>query len=304
MSKILISGLLVLALVACNSTVTPEAQVTPLTQNNSVKSPETSTQRVVALSSIAADIIYQLDQTKLVGMTGSSLLQKDSRFKDIPRVSENQTPPNLEKILSLKPDLAIIPEGFFTKEAQRLQELGISVYTYRLNSWQSLEKLTQDLAKHINADPQPLINRYQGFISEIPQQNVSALALVSSQPILSPNQNSWAGDLLMKLKVQNITADLQGQSQFRGYITLSPEKVLEANPEVIFLINSPQQQSATAVLDEWKKQSFWQKLKATQNNRVYVLDYYGFINAGSIDAIEKSVKNLQQALSGGQSESI
>jgi iron complex transport system substrate-binding protein len=293
-----ISCLLVLALGACNSTPTPQAQVAPTIQNNSVTSPQTSVKKVVALSTIAADIIYQLDQTKLVGMTGSSLFQKDSRFKDIPRVSENQTPPNLEKIIALKPDLAIIPEGFFTQETQRLKELGITVYTYKLDSWQALEKLTQDLAQYINADPQPLINRYQSFISNIPQQNVSTLALVSSQPILSPNKNSWAGDLLTQFKVQNVTADLQGKSQFRGYITLSPEKVLEVNPEVVLVVNPAQQQS-TSVLDDWKKQSFWQKLAATQNNRVYVLDYYGFINAGSIDAIEKSCKKLQQALSGG-----
>ncbi|UKO99029.1 ABC transporter substrate-binding protein [Nostoc sp. UHCC 0870] len=294
-----ISCLLLILLVACSSTATPEAQVTPVTQNNSATSPQTSVKKVVALSSIAADIIYQLDQTKLVGMTGSSLFQKDARFKDIPRVSENQTPPNLEKIIALKPDLAIIPEGFFTKEAQRLQELGITVYTYKLDSWQALEKLTQDLAKYIDADPQPLINRYQSFIGTTSKQNVSALVLVSPQPLLSPNKNSWAGDLLTKFQVQNITGDLQGKSPFRGYITLSPEKVLEVNPEVLLVVNPPQQQSEAAVLDDWKKQSFWQKLNATKNNRVYVLDYYGFINAGSIDAIEKSCKKLQQALSGG-----
>lgn len=292
------SCLLVLALVACNSTANPETEITQTNPENSVTSPQTSVNKVVALSSIAADIIYQLDQTKLVGMTGSSLFQKDARFKDIPRVSENQTPPNLEKIIALKPDLVIIPEGFFVKETQRLQELGITVHSYKLDSWQALANLTKDLAKYIGADANPLINRYQSFIGNIPKQNVSVLALVSSQPILSPNKNSWAGDLLTKFQVQNVTADLQGKSQFRGYITLSPEKVLEVNPEVVLLVNQPQQQ-ATSVLEEWKKQSFWQKLTATQKNRIYVLDYYGFINAGSIEAIEQSCKKLQQVLSGG-----
>jgi iron complex transport system substrate-binding protein len=57
-----ISCLLVLALGACNSTPTPQAQVAPTIQNKSVTSPQTSVKKVVALSTIAADIIYQLDQ--------------------------------------------------------------------------------------------------------------------------------------------------------------------------------------------------------------------------------------------------
>ncbi|OHY32721.1 hypothetical protein BCV63_06215 [Cylindrospermopsis raciborskii CS-508] len=34
-----------------------------------------------------------------------------------------------------------------------------------------------------------------------------------------------------------------------------------------------------------------------QNNRIYVVDYYGFINAGSIDSIQKSCEKLKQILS-------
>lgn len=39
------------------------------------------------------------------------------------------------------------------------------------------------------------------------------------------------------------------------------------------------------------------KLEATKNNRVYVFDYYGFVNTGTIDAIEKACKQLKDVLS-------
>ncbi|MHC5832769.1 MAG: ABC transporter substrate-binding protein, partial [Nostoc sp.] len=93
---------------------------------------------------------------------------------------------------------------------------------------------------------------------------------------------------LAKFQTKNIAADLQGKSPIAGYVTLSAEKVLEANPEVIILVNPPQGNSSAALLDSLKKEAFWQQLQATKNNRIYVFDYFGLVNPGSIDAIEKA----------------
>jgi iron complex transport system substrate-binding protein len=286
----LLSALAVLmsiVLAACTTANTQQSQITVT---------NLSAERVVALSSLSADIISQLDQTKIVGITGSKLFKDDSKFKDIPRVSEGQNPPNLEKVVALKPDLVIGAEGFSNIPIQKLQQLGIPTLLVKVNNWKSLEELTKTLAKKIDADPQPLLNRYKTFLPEKPTQGFSTLALVSRQPILAPNKNSWAGDLLAKFQAKNIAADLQGKSPIGGYVTLSAEKVLEANPEVIILVNPPQGNSEVALLDSLKKEAFWQQLQATKNNRVYVFDYYGLVNPGSIDAIEKACRQLKQVL--------
>ncbi|MEH2027204.1 ABC transporter substrate-binding protein [Nostoc sp.] len=293
--------LLSIVLVACTTANTQQPQTkventTEATNTNSQQLPKGSAKRVVALSSLAADIISRLDQTKIVGITGSRLFKNDSRFKDIPRVSEGQNPPNLEKVVALKPDLVIGAEGFSNIPIQKLQQLGIPTLLTKVNNWESLEELTKKLAGLINADPQPLLNRYKTFLPDKPTQGFSTLALVSRQPILAPNKNSWAGDLLAKFQAKNIAADLQGKSPVGGYVTLSAEKVLEANPEVIILVNPPQGNSEAALLDSLKKEAFWQQLQATKNNRVYVFDYFGLVNPGSIDAIEKACQQLKQAL--------
>ncbi|MEH2179746.1 ABC transporter substrate-binding protein [Nostoc sp.] len=298
--------LLSIVLVACNTANTQQLQTkventTGATNTNSRQLPKGSAKRVVALSSLSADIISRLDQTKLVGITGSRLFKNDSRFKDIPRVSEGQNPPNLEKVVALKPDLVIGAEGFSNIPIQKLQQLGISTLLTKVNSWESLEELTKTLAQSINADPQLLLNRYKTFLLDKSTQSPSILALVSRQPILAPNKNSWAGDLLAKFQAKNIAADLQGKNPIAGYVTLSPEKVLEANPEVIILVNPPQGNSEVALLDSLKKEAFWQQLQATKNNRVYVFDYFGLVNPGSIDAIEKACQQLKQALFAPQS---
>lgn len=285
---------LTLFLTACNNPTSPEP---PTTTATSVTSPQASVQRIVALTSLSADIIQQLDQSKLVGITGSSLLNKDPRFQDIEKVAQGQTPPDLEKIVALKPDLVIGAEGFSDQTLQQLERLGIKTFSTRVNNWNSLQELTKTLANFIDADPTPLLTRYETFLPDEISPSSSTLVLVSRQPILTPNKTSWAGDLLEKFQVQNLAADLQGNSSIRGYITLSAEKVLEANPEIIILISPPQGGSETALLDSFKKESFWQNLQAAKNNQVYIFDYYGLINAGSIDAIEKATQQLKQALS-------
>jgi iron complex transport system substrate-binding protein len=289
----IISIFLSLILAACTTPTNPNNQTSTKTTANT-QIPAKSASRIVALTSLSADIISQLDQTKLVGITGSSLLNKDPIFKDITRVSEGQVAPNLEKIIALKPDLVIGAEGFSNQTTDKLKQLGISVFLTKVDKWESLSELTKNLAETIKADPTALLNRYQSFINPASKSNISTLVLVSRQPILSPNGSSWAGDLLNRFSVKNITADLQGKSPIKGYITLSAEKVLEANPEVLIVVNPPQSNAKTSILEEFKKEPFWNQLQAIKNNRVYVFDYYGLVNAGSIDSIEKACKKLNE----------
>lgn len=254
-------------------------------------SPIVSAKRVVALTSLAADIIYRLDRTKLVGRPGSRLLNKTQGLDNIASVSEGRTQPNLEKIVALKPDLVIGSEGFHHETLQKLQQLGIPTLTSKVDSWADLEALTKNLAKSINADPEPLLKQYQTFLTQKSNNQISTLVLVSRQPFLAPNKNSWAGALLTKFNLKNVAAELQGESQMQGYITLSPEKILQADPEAIVLVEMEDN-----ILEQFKSQPFWNQLKAVKNNRVYVFDYYGLVNPGSIDAIALACKQLRIAI--------
>ena len=281
-----------LGIFACTNTTSEQAKNTDATTISTLQQSQQPVQRVVSLTSLSADIIYQLDSAKLVGISGSNLFKNNSRFKDIPRVSEGQATPNLEKIVALKPDLVIGAEGFSNLITDKLKELGITTLLTKVDSWEGLQDLTKTLAKIVDADSTPLLNRYQSFVPDKPTQNPSTLVLVSRQPILSPSKKSWAGNLLEKFQAKNLTADLQGKMSVPGYVTLSAEKVLEANPDVLIVV-SPQ----PGLLKSFKSESFWNQLKATKNNRVYEFDYYGLVNPGSVDAIEKACQQLKVALS-------
>ncbi|MEL6929845.1 MAG: ABC transporter substrate-binding protein, partial [Cyanobacteria bacterium J06600_6] len=122
------------------------------------------------------------------------------------------------------------------------------------------------------------------------KSNTSTLVLVSRQPILAPNKDSWAGDLLAQFQAENLVADLQGNSEFGGYVTLSAEKVLEANPETILLVDPGREN----IEEQLKSEPFWQELEATKSENVYVFEYYGLVNPGSLAKIEESCQQLSQ----------
>ncbi|MDJ1176208.1 ABC transporter substrate-binding protein [Roseofilum capinflatum] len=261
-------------------------------EETALRSPEEirteSVERVVALTSLSADILHRLDASKLVGIPGSPLLENDPRFSQIPAVSQGQTAPSLEKIIALKPDLVIGATGFHDQIAARLAELNIETYLAALESWESLEALTEAIASAINVDPQPLLSQYQTLLPPSTSPSPATLILASTQPILSPNKNSWSGDFLNRFNFENVTANLQGNAPISGYITLSPEKILQIDPDILIVI----QFGGQSPLSEFKSQGFWSELKAVKTEQVYVFDYYGLINPGTIDSIRRASEAL------------
>ena len=289
-----IISLIAIFTIACNPAI-PSQSTAPTTpeQSPTAEVKPVGASKVVALTSLSADIVHRLDKTKLVGIPGSRLLRENAEISKITQVSEGQTPPNLEKIIALKPDLVIGATGFHDQVLAKLKELGIKTMTSSITSWQSLEELTKAIATEIQADPTALIQSYQSLISAKATTPKSTLVLVSSQPILAPNKNSWAGDLLTQFQINNAAAELQGQSPMRGYITLSAEKVLEANPQVLILVDV-----GDGTINKLKETPFWNKLDAVTSDRVYTFDYFGLVNPGSIDAISEACNKLQEIVKG------
>lgn len=252
--------------------------------------PIINAQRVVALTSLSADILNQLDASKLVGVAGSSLLKQDSRFQGIPTVSEGRSQPDLEKVMALKPDLVVGADGFSDQTLAKLEELGVKTISTKIDSWLSLQNTIKILASAIDANPQSLLESYQNLLPTKDSTNISTLVLVSRQPILVPNKNSWTGDLLTQFKVNNVVANLDGNSEFSGYVTLSAEKILETNPEVIIIVDPAREN----ILEQLKKEAFWSELKAVKNDRIYTFDYYGLVNPGSMEKIKDTLTQLTQ----------
>ena len=243
--------------------------------------------RVVALTSLTADLINTISKDSLVGIPGSSILKKNKDFDSIPIVSSGRMPPDLEKILSLKPDLVIGAKGFHDRPLSKLNNLGISTLSTSISNLDDLDNLYKNLASKLKTKTKSLEEILGSCYSKNKNKNKNLVVLVSSKPILSPNKDSWAGNLISSFKFNNLASEITNKTEFKGYVNLSPEWLIKSQPENILVIKTP-----GSDISQYESINIWNKLEAVKNNKIYTFDYYGLINAGGIKAINKACQKL------------
>ena len=242
-----------------------------LSEDNNLSITSSGNKKVVALTSLTADLIANISKESLVGIPGSSILKNNEELKDIPIISSGRMPPNIEKIISLKPDIVLGAKGFHDKTLSKLSDLGIDTVYTSITNFEDLEELHKDLALKLNARTvKPLtkiLDNCYLINNDSDSKKKNIVALVSSRPILSPNQNSWAGNLISKFKLENLAAEITSKTEFKGYVNLSPEWLLKSQPENLLVIKTP-----GSDLSQYKSISIWNDLKAVNDNKIYTFD--------------------------------
>mgnify|MGYP001231849396 FL=1 len=258
-------------------------------QNNHKKNNSTHDKklRIVAMTSLSADLLNRISPSSLVGIPGSSLFIKNKQFDNIPIISSGRMPPNLEKIISLQPDLVIGAEGFHDRSLSRLNSLGIDTLSTSISSLDDLDILYGQLSSKLKVSPKSLETILKSCYSKKINQNKNVVVLVSSKPILSPNKKSWAGNLISNFKLNNLASEITNKTEFKGYVNLSPEWLLKSQPENILVIKTP-----GSDLSQYESINIWKNLNAVKNNKVFIFEYYGLINAGSINSINQACQKL------------
>ena len=243
--------------------------------------------RVVALSSLSADLVASINSDVLIGVPGTSLINNEPRYSDLKRVSNGRSQPSVELILSLNPDLVIGAEGFHSHILKALNKLGIQTLAVKVNSWDRLEKVSRTLEELI-VNAGSIDSRLRQLCPSRKFSNsssVSVLILAGVAPKLSPGQQSWSGSLLDHFGLENSTKWLPGSSEFSGYITMSNERLLAINPDKVLVVN-PSGDSAEAVQSLIP---FFPRLKTSD---FVVMEYYGLINPGSLSSIRSACTAL------------
>ena len=251
--------------------------------------------RIVTLTSLSTDIIDKIDSNKLVAIPGSSLFKEKKEFDNIPRISMGRTPPNLEKIVSLKPDLVIGTKGFHDKILGKLKDINIQTASYELSDWDSLENTINLISTKLDINnlekSNEIINTHlkECVVSNEQNKKPNVVVLASTKPILSPNSKSWAGNLLQRFGLNSLTKDLDSKTQFRGYVNLSPEWLVKEDPENLIIV-----QTRPGQYVDFEKSQPFSNLKAVKSDKVHRFNYYGLINAGSLESINSACLKLRK----------
>ena len=254
-----------------------------------------SISKVITLTSLSTDIVSKLSSEKLVAIPGSSLFKNNDEFVNLPRISQGRTPPNLEKIVSLKPDLVIGTKGFHDKILGKLKDINIQTISYELSDWNSLENTINLISTKLDINnlkkSNEIINTKlkECVVANEQNENPSVVVLASTKPILSPNSKSWAGNLLQRFGINSLTKDLDSKSEFRGYVNLSPEWLIKEDPDNLIII-----QTRPGQYDDFEKSKPFSNLNAVKSDQVYRFNYYGLINAGSLESINSACLKLRK----------
>ena len=252
-----------------------------------VKSSNKDQIKIVSLNSLGADIISKLNNDSLVGIPGSSILKKDKSLQDKVVISSGRMPPSIEKIIELKPDLVIGSKGFHDKVLSKLNQLDIKTLETETKSIKNLETLIEKLSETLNKDKNIILSKIKDCYKIPNNMKGSAVVLANTKPLLSPNSQSWAGSLLDRFKFNNISNNFKSNSEFRGYINLSPEILITSKPANLFLINFPGMNQNNSVIPK-----NLEKLIMKGKTKVHTFNYYGFINPGSLQTINEACRKL------------
>ena len=87
--------------------------------------------------------------------------------------------------------------------------------------------------------------------------------------------------------LDNLASEITNKTEFKGYVNLSPEWLIKSQPENILVIKTP-----GSDMSQYESINIWNKLEAVKNNKIYTFDYYGLINAGGLNAINKACQKL------------
>jgi iron complex transport system substrate-binding protein len=264
------------------SGVSPAGDVKPLNttsninQSMAIKGP---VHRIVVVNTNAAELLVALGAKD--NIVGASETVKNhpvlgSQFADIESIGSWQTP-NIEKIISLNPDLVVSYASSKPKNEDQFTQNHIPILyidCYRLDTLESDAKILGSLTVTENAADSygNLVNTWQNMV----RSRVSNVSLADKPRVYfegysdyNAQPGSSGSGLLVRLAGgRNIAENLSVASS-----KVSAEWVVTENPDVIIKVVSPTKDGInfTAVHSQMVTRPGMQNVNAVRNNRVFVI---------------------------------
>jgi iron complex transport system substrate-binding protein len=259
-------------------------------------------QRIVSLAPSNTEIIYVLGlEDKLVGTTDYCDYPEAAKFK--PRVA-NYTTPNLEKVVSVQPDLILAEEIHEKTALPAMEKLGLTVIVTK-------DKTLDDILNNIklvgqvngkNKEAASVVDglntRIQAVVSKTatltPEQRVKILYVIWHDPIWTMGGNTFVNDLIWKAGGANIFAD-----DFEKSRVVSLESIIQKNPQVILV--SGMATSGDLIYNNIIKEARLSGVDAMLSNRVYKISDANLIERPGpriVDGLEEVAKLLHPEIFG------
>jgi ABC-type Fe3+-hydroxamate transport system substrate-binding protein len=245
--------------------------------------------RIISLASSLTKSIYYLEaQDQLVGRTSYCFVAD----KDNKEVVASAVTVNIEKVLSLKPDLVIATGITDPETIELIRKAGIKTEIFqtprnfsevcsqfrRLASLCGSEKLADSIIKESQKTLDDIKAYYKG---KTPRK---VFFQIGANPLFAAIENTFMDDYITLAGGTNIAAGLK-----KG--TVNREWVLMKNPDVIIIVNM-----GLAGDDEMKIWQSYPHLKAAKNNLIFFVESDMASTPNPVDFVE-TMKVLHRHLS-------
>jgi len=226
--------------------------------------------RIVSLAPNITEILYALDiGHRIVGVTTYSDFPDEAKQK--PKVG-SYVSLNIEKIISLKPDLIIGTYGGNPKTTVlRLEQLGFPVYVTRTETAEEMLAMIEDVGTitHTSEKAGILANMLRQRIDAVTSKVRNArhplvFLEINAKPLITTGAGSFQHEVIRLAGGRNLAADSPAR-----YPQYSLEDVVKKGPDIILISTMDR----AGLFEEQKAQWMrWENIPAVQNNRIYLID--------------------------------
>jgi vitamin B12 transport system substrate-binding protein len=229
---------------------------------------ELKVDRIIALSPHSVELLFLLGAgDKIVATT--SFADYPEAAKAIPVIG-GYNGIQIEKVLSLKPDLVIAWEGGNKlDDIAQLERLGINVYRSHTSSLSEIADEILSLGDLIGVQKKAKeeAEKFLSGLSNLKKQYANKQAVgffyqLWSEPLRAMAAKSWINEILTGCGGQNIF-----DASIGDYPQVSIENILKEQPDVIIIPSH--HGGGIGEGDFWQK---WPEIPAVKNNRIFYVD--------------------------------
>lgn len=253
---------------------------------------ERAPENIVTLGSGETEIIYALGHEVVGRPSGKTIAEAE---KELEVGSTHSI--DLEKIISLEPDVVLGNEPMNRKDIQAIENIDAQLVLTSANSVADIKKqitLFGDML-HKQEKANDLLHTIDNTIAKLQKnttENKRKVVMIYGAPgtNLVALPNSLGGDILELVGGLNIAHDYPRLEEYPQYAPLNTERIIEANPQLILLMThgNPKEVEAS-FMKEISQAAGWDNLEAVKKNRVITLpsDLFG-TNPGTkvVEALE------------------
>lgn len=254
--------------IACAIAAHAQAAITVTDDDGQAVTLQQPARRIVSLAPHVTEMLFAAGGgDRIVGTVKFSDYPPAAR--DIPRVGDNRQV-DIERLLSLKPDLLVVwRHNASSRQMEQLRKLGIPLYysephkledipeaILKLGQLMGTTQQAQHTASQLRVQLDSLAARYRN------RPPVRVFYQVWARPLYTLNERHIISDAIRVCGGENIFAKLTLVAP-----SLSPEAVLQENPEVI--VSGDRSDQTTSGVEVWKQ---YPSMLAVRRGNLFALD--------------------------------